>query len=73
MKMKDLKEQLDLMEARLNTIVGRLDDIETGDRKWRKEHEANHHGAKSNLLHGVPWTVIAIVGSAVFQILSGLP
>lgn len=71
-RLKDLKEQLDMIEERLNTISRRMTLVD--ERLDNMEgtvyfHEHNHHGAKSKILHGVPFTIIAGVVYGVLKIL----
>ena len=67
MRLRDLKDQLDAIEVRQNQTVERLNAID----ERLNMHERNHHGAKSKIFQGIPWSIFAILASALLQILSG--
>ena len=58
MRNNELLEMLSDMRCRLDTIE-----------KWQKDHGTNHHGAKSKVVQGVPWTVISIMAYTALNIL----
>lgn len=64
MRMKDLKAQLDAIEARQNEFSRRFDGIDA----LLRTHEHNHHGVRSKILQGIPWTALWTVLYVIVQL-----
>ena len=53
----ETREALELIRCDLRSI-----------KEWQDKHENNHHGKMSQLRDHVPWTVVAFIGYAAFEL-----
>ena len=68
MRVKDISDWIENHDGRHNSLDARVNHLEATLRATVEGHEKNHHGVKSKALSSIPWTVIAILGSVVFQV-----
>ncbi len=59
------------LEQRFDKFLDDFQAFRSSDESWKGKHEGNHHGMRSKVTQGVPWTILAILANAAIIIARG--